>query len=109
MSGYKLNLLKEYKVQKKWKNWNKAHGVYELTFFLAHLKEFYDGTYTLYDNSGNNPIELDRSISNLLTAIDKGNVSFSNGYVTMIGEFQKYGSQVFFVPINKELSKVYEN
>jgi hypothetical protein len=30
MNGYNLRLLETYKVQKKWKNWNKIHGVYEL-------------------------------------------------------------------------------
>lgn len=105
MNGYKLKLLEEYKVQKKWKGWNKTHGVYEITFFRTHLKEYHNGTYTLYDCSGNNPLELDRSISNLLAAVEHGNVSFSNGYVTMIGEFQKYGSQVFF----KVMDKAYEN
>ncbi|QQG32228.1 hypothetical protein CkP1_0253 [Citrobacter phage CkP1] len=106
MNGYNLRLLEAYKTQKKWKNWNSVHGVYELSFKIEDLREnSYRGDYVIYDNTGNNPIEITRSIRSLLKSTANGNVSFSNGRVTIIGDFSKVGSQVFFNPLETS----YEN
>ncbi|ADB81735.1 hypothetical protein CC31p239 [Enterobacter phage CC31] len=105
MNGYNLRLLETYKTQKKWKNWNKVHGVYELSFAVGDIREYRNGEYTIYDGTGNNPIELCRSMKSVLLASMNGNVSFSNGCVTMIGDFFKSGSQVFFNPLEEQ----YEN
>lgn len=82
MNGYNLRLLETYKVQKKWKNWNKVHGVYELSFAVGDIREYRNGEYTVYDSNGNNPIELCRSIKTILLASMNSNISFSNGCVT---------------------------
>lgn len=48
MNGYNLRLLETYKVQKKWKNWNKVHGVYELSFAVGDIREYRNCEYTIY-------------------------------------------------------------
>lgn len=106
MKGYNLRLLETYKTQKKWKNWNKVHGVYELSFAVEEIREYsFSSGYIIYDCAGNNPIELSRSMKSVLSSMMNGNVSFSNGCVTMIGDFFKSGSQVFFKPLEER----YEN
>lgn len=105
MTEYKLQLLEEYSVQKKWKKWSKPHGVYCLSFRLSAMRNFRTNEFTLYDGRGNNPIELTRSIGDIMTAASVGNVRFTQSCVTMIGEFVKIGSQVIFKP----LVEPYEN
>ena len=98
MRSFDLVLLQRDEVQKKWKNYTREHGIYALTFDPSQCYSW--SQISLWNGrTHQDNVKIKDSTSVLCKAVAKGNlIRNSDGFITIIGRFEKNGEKVTFVP-----------
>lgn len=91
-----LLLLEKDKVQKKWKDYTRVHGVYELFFHPDELITYWNSDTWV---QGGADVRLSLDTSAIFKSLSIGNITLDpNGEICMVGRFIKVGKTVFFEP-----------
>ncbi|WKV23577.1 hypothetical protein SEA1_gp0229 [Salmonella phage SEA1] len=97
---YKITLLEEDKVQKKWARFTIPHGVYLLEFGIDSISSWSDSHSLSTGKVGR--IELCREMKTMFRSISVGQTRFNGTRCSMVGRFRKSGSVLFFDPSTEE-------
>lgn len=107
---YNVIILEEFKKQPKWKGPQFAKGIYALRIRIDEIKTAYAGKDPDYCHGhgvfAQFTTHLKRGTRPWIQAASIGNITFDDPYVTIIGQFEKNGSDIFFVP---ETEKYYDS
>ncbi|AWD90398.1 hypothetical protein KNT87_gp171 [Erwinia phage Cronus] len=99
-----LTLLKADDVQKKWKNYNRVHGVYSLVFSVNEIYEFSRSDIIYINNvaGANGDVQLRYGIEALFKAMFIGNLALDGKSIRLLGRFVKVGQVVLFEPLTEQ-------
>ena len=102
---YQAYLIEKFQVQPKWKGPQFVKGIYALRIPINKINRAYlnkdpeymhgEGVFSQFTTN------LKRNTRTWLQAASIGNITFDGDIVTMIGQFEKNGSDFYFVPETK--------
>ncbi|BAQ23204.1 conserved hypothetical protein [Edwardsiella phage PEi26] len=100
---YQAYLIEKFQAQPKWKGPQFDKGIYALRIRIDEIRNSYQSKDPEYMTGEFGPFKqfttnLKRNTRSWLKAASIGNITFEGDFVTMIGQFEKNGSDFYFVP-----------